>query len=165
MSAVFSDNSQAKILESANSFGLPTEVVNAENMLGLLDIYQPDFIVLAGYLKKIPQNVVKKFQNRIINIHPSLLPSFGGKGMYGHHVHKAVYQAGVKITGATVHFVNEVYDDGYIFMQESVSLSGNETVDEIATKVLAVEHELFPRALNCLINRNYDIHDNRVRLL
>lgn len=165
VSAVFSDNPNARILESAKAFGFSTELVSSLTMLALLEKYQPDYIVLAGYLKKIPRNVVEKFENKIINIHPSLLPSFGGKGMYGHHVHNAVYQSGVKITGATVHFVNEAYDDGYILMQDSVNLSGHESIEDIATKVLAIEHELFPRALNCLINKKYTIQDKRVRLL
>lgn len=133
-------------------------------MLEQLERINPDFIVLAGFLKKIPKEVVAAFPNRIVNIHPSLLPSFGGHGMYGMNVHRAVWRAGVKLSGATVHFVNDVYDDGAILLQESVSLLGSETAEQIAEKVLAVEHKLFPSALKLLVEGRFKYEQNKVIL-
>ncbi|KAF0139363.1 MAG: phosphoribosylglycinamide formyltransferase [Stygiobacter sp.] len=103
-----------------------------------------DLIVLAGFLKKIPDEFVDEFENKIINIHPALLPSYGGKGMYGLNVHKAVFEARDKISGATVHFVDKVYDNGKIIAQRSVNIEDVKSAEEIAARVLKIEHELLP---------------------
>ncbi|MEE9432127.1 MAG: formyltransferase family protein, partial [Melioribacteraceae bacterium] len=103
-----------------------------------------DLIVLAGFLKKIPNEFVSVFVNKIINIHPALLPKYGGKGMYGANVHKAVFEAQEKISGATVHFVNKIYDDGKIIEQRSVDITDVKSPTEIAERVLKIEHELLP---------------------
>jgi len=103
-----------------------------------------DLIVLAGFLKKIPDEFVDEFENKIINIHPALLPSYGGKGMYGLNVHKAVFEARDKISGATVHFVDKVYDNGKIISQRSVNIDDVKSAEEIAARVLKIEHELLP---------------------
>ncbi len=100
-------------------------------------------VVLAGFLLLIPQELIKKYSNRIINIHPSLLPKFGGKGMYGNHVHKAVKESGEKETGITIHLVNEQYDKGEILLQKKTELTGSESIEEIAQKVQQLEHEFF----------------------
>jgi phosphoribosylglycinamide formyltransferase-1 len=125
----------------------PSEAALAEAILQVLDRHHADFIVLAGYMKKIPAPVVQRYRNRIINIHPALLPAFGGAGMYGHHVHEAVIASGQKISGATVHLVDEEYDRGPIVMQKTIDLAPGETADSLAAKVLQIEHEIFPLTL------------------
>lgn len=104
-------------------------------------------IVLAGFLWLIPQELIKEYNNRIINIHPSLLPRFGGKGMYGKHVHAAVKQAGENETGITIHLVNEQYDKGEILLQKKTILTGAESVEEIASKVHSLEHQFFSETI------------------
>lgn len=121
-----------------------------------------DFIILAGYLKMIGRRIVENFENRIINIHPALLPSFGGKGMYGHHVHEAAFQRGVKLSGATVHLVNSEYDAGPIVMQESVDISAAASADEIAAMVLKIEHKIFPIAVKLLVEERLQVSGQRV---
>ena len=104
---------------------------------------RPDLIVLAGYLKKIPAQLIHQFPNRIVNIHPALLPKFGGKGMYGLYVHKAVKAAGEKESGITIHYVNEHYDEGEVLFQAKVELDSHDSPEEIARKVLALEHQSY----------------------
>jgi folate-dependent phosphoribosylglycinamide formyltransferase PurN len=109
-----------------------------------------DVIVLAGYLKLVPPEVVARYAGRILNIHPALLPSFGGKGMYGMNVHRAVIEAGVPESGATVHFVDERYDEGHILAQRTVPVQAGDTPEDLAARVLAVEHRLYPEAVDHL---------------
>ena len=154
---LISNNSDAGAMELARARHIPTqhlsqklfpsEAALASAILDLLDRLRVDFIVLAGYMKKIPAPVIQRYRNRIINIHPALLPAFGGAGMYGHRVHEAVIASGQKISGATVHLVDEEYDRGPIVIQKSVDLAPGETADSLAAKVLQVEHEIFPLAL------------------
>ena len=106
-----------------------------------------DFLVLAGFLKKIPINLIEKFPNRIVNIHPSLLPKFGGKGMYGNYVHDAVIQATEKKSGITIHFVNEEFDKGKIIAQFEIELTEKETVESLSNKIHVLEMEHFPLVL------------------
>lgn len=124
-----------------------SEEAMADTMLGVLEKNDVDFIALAGYLKKIPAPVIRQYRNRIVNIHPALLPSFGGEGMYGHRVHESVLASGEKISGATVHVVDEEYDRGPIVLQQTVVIAPDETPETLAAKVLKVEHEIFPLAL------------------
>lgn len=119
----------------------------ADAMIEILSEHGVEFIVLAGYLKLIPAAVVHAYRHRIVNIHPALLPSFGGAGMYGRHVHEAVIEAGVKVSGATVHVVDEDYDRGPIVMQQCVPVHESDTAATLAARVLDVEHRLFPLAL------------------
>ncbi len=121
-----------------------------------------DLIVLAGFLKKIPDELVDAFENKIINIHPALLPSFGGKGMYGMNVHKAVFESSAKWSGATVHFVNKIYDEGLIIAQRVVDISNVSSPDEIAQKVLNVEHELLPFVVQKISESKVVLKNNRV---
>jgi phosphoribosylglycinamide formyltransferase 1 len=109
-----------------------------------------DLIVLAGYLKLLPPDVVKRFDGRIINVHPALLPAFGGHGMYGNHVHRAVLESGAKVTGVTVHFVNDVYDTGRIIAQWPVPVFASDDVASLAARVLRVEHVLYPRVVDAV---------------
>ena len=106
-----------------------------------------DLILLAGFMKKIPVDIVKIYENKILNIHPSLLPDYGGKGFYGMNVHNAVFNSKDKFSGATVHYVNERYDKGPILIQKKIDVQDCNSPDEIATKVLKVEHEIFPEAV------------------
>jgi phosphoribosylglycinamide formyltransferase-1 len=125
----------------------PSEEALAEAMLNVLSLQRSELIVLAGYLKKIPLQVIRRYRNRIVNIHPALLPFFGGAGMYGHYVHEAVIASGMKVTGATVHLVDEEYDRGPIVMQKTIEIVQEDTPDSLAAKVLKIEHEIFPLAL------------------
>jgi phosphoribosylglycinamide formyltransferase-1 len=124
-----------------------SEEALADAILEVLEEKHTEFIVLSGYLKKIPAQVIRQYRNRVVNIHPALLPSFGGEGMYGHRVHEAVMRSGEKISGATVHLVDEEYDRGPIVLQKTVDIVPNDTPDSLAEKVLKIEHEIFPLAL------------------
>ncbi len=121
-----------------------------------------ELVVLAGFVKKVPDSVVRAYQNRMINVHPSLIPAFSGPGYYGKKVHQAVQRRGVKLTGATVHFVNEGMDEGPIILQEAVALTGTETLETIAEKVLKVEHQLLPEAVHLFVNKQLTVKDGRV---
>lgn len=147
--AVFSNNSNATVLEKAEKLDVPTvifskEELNSGKTLQIINDFQPDLIVLAGFLLKIPENLIESFPNRIVNIHPALLPKFGGKGMYGMHIHKAVVENNEKETGITIHYVNENYDEGNIIFQQSVALSETDTPESVAIKIHALEQENFP---------------------
>ena len=134
-------------------------------ILGELEDKKINFIILAGYLKLIGKQIVEKFANRIINIHPALLPSFGGKGMYGHHVHDAVFERGVKLSGASVHLVNTEYDAGPIVMQKSVEIDKAQSPEEIAAMVLKIEHEIFPEAVKLMVDNRLKVTGKRVEIL
>lgn len=106
-----------------------------------------DWVCLAGFLRILPREVLERFPNRVLNIHPSLLPKFGGKGMFGHHVHEAVLTAGETESGCTVHYVNEKYDDGAVILQRSCAVMPDDTPDTLADRVLKLEHQLYAEAL------------------
>jgi len=135
-----------------------------EDILNTLIKSEIDFIVLAGYLKLIGKQIVDRYSNKIINIHPALLPSFGGKGMYGHHVHDAVYKRGVKFSGVTVHLVNRDYDAGPIVIQKVVSVEDAISAEEIAGRVLKIEHEIFPQAVKLLVEDRLEVNGSRVTI-
>lgn len=146
---VISNRPDAGALERARRARVPTIVLreprDAGELLGVLqDI---DLVVLAGYLKLVPPAVVKRFRGRMINIHPALLPDFGGAGMYGHHVHEAVLASGARESGATVHFVDVEFDRGAIIAQERVPVKPSDTADTLAARVLEAEHRLLPRVV------------------
>lgn len=151
VAVVVSNRSDAKVLARASSLGVPTEIVQREQlhdagyMLPLLKKYRIGFIVLAGFLPLIPEYLTDAFEKRIINLHPSLLPKYGGKGMYGRHVHEAVKMAGDTETGITVHYVSTICDGGEIIRQVSVPVQPTDTVDDIAAKVHGLEMEYFPQ--------------------
>ena len=147
---VVSNKADAFALERARRLGVPTAVAvkadlnNQQFMMPLLQQFSVDFIVLAGFLPLVPSFLVEAFPRRIVNIHPSLLPKYGGKGMWGHHVHEAVKAAGEQETGITIHFVSNVCDGGDIIAQFHTSLSPDDSVDEIAEKVHSLEMKHFP---------------------
>lgn len=149
--AVFiTNNSQSGILAFADENSIPCLLIETEDLINpgeLIDTLSNEnieFIVLAGFLKKIPDEIVAMYRNRILNIHPALLPKHGGPGMYGRHVHQAVLDSGEKKSGITIHLVDEVYDHGKVIFQKVLDLQGNETVSELEMKIKALEHENFP---------------------
>lgn len=142
----------------------PTEEDYSRILLEKLRTYGADFIALAGFLKKIPTGVIEQFKKRIVNVHPSLLPAFGGPGMYGRRVHEAVIEYGVHWTGASVHLVEEVYDTGPIVLQEAVPVFPEDTPDEVAARVLAAEHRLLPEALRLFAHDRVTFEGRRVRI-
>jgi phosphoribosylglycinamide formyltransferase 1 len=122
-----------------------------------------DTIALAGYLRRLPAGVVAAFRQRILNTHPALLPSFGGKGMYGHHVHEAVLAYGAKVSGCTVHFVDEEYDTGPVILQRVVPVQDDDTAETLAARVLPEEHAAFVEALQLLAQERLEIKGRLVR--
>ncbi|OUW60472.1 MAG: hypothetical protein CBD58_04640 [bacterium TMED198] len=129
-----------------------TLAIDGQNLLDILIQHRADLLLLAGYLKLIPINVVDYFKNRMLNIHPSLLPKFGGKGFYGKRVHKAVIESNETQSGITIHFVNEKYDDGSILFQKKISIKGQRNALDLSKMILKIEHHYFPKviALFCL---------------
>jgi phosphoribosylglycinamide formyltransferase 1 len=151
--AVFTNNPNAKVIERANTFQIPTEIfskeeLNQSNFLQKLKHYNADLIVLAGFLLKMPESIIKSYPNHIINIHPALLPKYGGKGMYGMNVHKAVVENKEKETGITIHYVNENYDEGNIIFQKKVTLLVSDTPEVVAEKIHELEQQYFPAVID-----------------
>jgi len=169
---LISNNPEAGALVTASDYGIPVQVINKKDfasrtlfvdaMLSVLERHQVNFIALAGYMKKIPPEVIQKYENRILNIHPALLPSFGGKGMYGHFVHEAILETGCKISGVTVHLVDEHYDRGPIVAQRCVPVKENDNPDTLAARVLKEEHRLFAEALQFFAEERVEIKGRRV---
>lgn len=157
---VVSNKADAYALVRAERFDIPTTVVpkaelnNPDVMMPLMQRYDIQFIVLAGFLPLVPDYLIDAYPRRIINLHPALLPKFGGKGMWGHHVHEAVKAAGEKETGMTVHYVTPVCDGGEIIAQYRTTLSPNDTVDDIAEKEHQLEMEFFPKVVEEVLLRS-----------
>ena len=154
--AVFSNNEQAKVLERASKFDVPTSVfskadLNFDVVLNKLLEIQPDLIVLAGFLWKFPTHIIAQFPNKVINIHPALLPNYGGKGMYGMHVHNAVIANKETESGITIHFVNEEYDKGPVILQVKCKVDPSDTPETLAQKIHELEMENFPKAIEKLL--------------
>ncbi len=155
--AVISNNSASGVLALARSFNIPAFHISQrqfsdegsyrKKILETLSTFGVNFIVLAGYMKKLDAEIIRAYPQRIINIHPALLPKFGGAGMYGMNVHAAVIAAGEKESGATVHYVNEQYDDGGIIAQDRVTIVSTDTAESLASKVLTIEHRLLPEVV------------------
>jgi phosphoribosylglycinamide formyltransferase-1 len=169
--ALISNSASAGALETAREHGIPALHINrkqfsgedafVEKLLSVLEEHQTDVLALAGYLKIIPLPLIHRYSNRILNIHPALLPFFGGAGMYGHFVHEAVIASGMKVSGATVHFVNEEYDRGAILIQKTVNVTMGDTPEILAAKVLQIEHEIFPLAFKALAEKKITIEGNK----
>lgn len=154
--AVFTNNPNAKVLERAKNFQVPTEIFSKEELseskvLQRLNVIQPDLIVLAGFLLKLPKSMIESYPNTIINIHPALLPKYGGKGMYGMNVHKAVVENQEKETGITIHFVNENYDEGNVIFQKTVPLTATDSPEIVAEKIHELEQRYFPEVIENFI--------------
>jgi len=156
--AIFSDKADAYVLQRAQKLNIPafvfsnTELKDENGVSKMLDDLQINFIVLAGFLKLIPPHLTKKFENRIINIHPALLPKYGGKGLHGMFVHEMVKAAGEKETGITIHYVNENYDEGAIIFQAKVPVVKYDTPLSIAEKVHQLEYKYFPVVIEKLLS-------------
>lgn len=153
---VASNKADAGVLDHAQKFNVPTytftkEELNSGNVLLELEKQAIDFIVLAGFLALIPQTLVSIFSQRILNIHPSLLPHYGGKGMYGMHVHTAVKEQQESKSGITIHLVNEEFDKGKVLFQASTAIKADDTADQIQSKVLVVEHQYFSSVIESYI--------------
>jgi phosphoribosylglycinamide formyltransferase-1 len=158
VSLVISNKPDAMALTRAERLGVETLYVSNDDfarqpqkVIDALRSRNIDLVVLAGFMRKIHDEIVAAYPGRILNIHPSLLPAYGGKGMWGHHVHEAVIAAGEKRSGATVHLVSEQIDGGAIVMQGEVEVTANDTAQTLEAKVHAVEYELYPRAIHKLL--------------
>lgn len=167
---VFSNNENAGVLQRAKTFNINYSVIDQRKLdneeiydsalFDLLDDNGIDFIALAGYLKLIKPNLVKKYRNRITNIHPALLPSFGGKGFYGKKVHEAVLEAGCKVSGVTIHLVSEVYDKGPIISQATLPVLEDDTPESLAARILKIEHKIYPEALQLFAEGKVKVINN-----
>jgi phosphoribosylglycinamide formyltransferase-1 len=158
--AVFTNNPKAKVIERAHNLKVPNEIFSKtefyeSKFLQKLIFYKPDLIVLAGFLLKMPESIVETFSNKIINIHPALLPNYGGKGMYGMNVHRAVVENKEKETGITIHYVNENYDEGNIIFQKKVDLSITDTPEVVAEKIHELEQKYFPEIIEKIITSKF----------
>ena len=154
--AVFCNNPNAKVIERANNLKVETFVFSKEDLSGEIvlskvNVFKPDLIVLAGFLLKFPQNIIAAYPNKIINIHPALLPKYGGKGMYGMNVHRAVLENNESETGITIHYIDEHYDEGDIIFQKNISVTDCNSPEEIAAKIGKLEHEYFPQIIENLL--------------
>lgn len=153
---VLTNNPSAKVLERAKNHKIPArifsknELNNSEEFLQFIT-EEADYIILAGFLWLIPKHIVEQFPQKIINIHPALLPKYGGKGMYGMNIHQAIFENKEKETGITIHYVNEKYDDGSIIFQKSVELDVHDTPELIASKIHQLEYEFFPKVIESVI--------------
>lgn len=158
--AVFSNNAHAEVLEKAQKMGVNRFVFNNNQLTNSSDVLKqlvqlsPSLVVLAGFLKKIPQNIIEAFPNKIINIHPALLPKYGGKGMYGQYIHRAVVQNQESESGISIHYVNKNYDEGGLIFQAKCSLSENETPESLSKKVRVLEHTHYPLIIEKILNND-----------
>ncbi|MEO7503038.1 MAG: phosphoribosylglycinamide formyltransferase [Gemmatimonadaceae bacterium] len=155
---VASNREKCGALERARAAGIATKAFDATDdgtaLLKLLDDASADLVVLAGYLKHIPENVIREYHGRIINIHPGLLPDFGGPGMYGSRVHAAVLASGATSTGLTIHFVDDEYDHGPVIAQWRVRVKIDDTAESLAKRVLSAEHIVYPRVVDMVAALN-----------
>ena len=162
---VISNRKNAYGLQRAQDAEIKNLVIkNQDELLNTLKEEKIDFIVLAGYLAILGKDLIDTYQNKIINIHPSLIPSFCGPGMYGLHVHEAVLERGVKVSGATVHFVSEEVDGGPIIWQEAVSIADLDTPEDIQKRVLEVEHKILPEVVQWICDGKVVIEKGRVKI-
>lgn len=154
---VLSNNPNALVLERAKNLNVKAEYFTRQELLSpdgviktLLNV-NPDLIVLAGFLWKFPEHILQEFPDKVINIHPALLPKYGGKGMYGSYVHEAVVTAKEKQSGISIHYVNEEYDEGAIILQKTVNITSEDTPETLAGKIHKLEYEWFPKVIEELL--------------
>ena len=176
IAGVISNNRNAYALTRAEENGIPAVCVSPkdyetreifnEKLLDAVDSYEPDLVVLAGFLVVIPPKMIEKYRNRMINIHPSLIPSFCGKGYYGLKVHEAALARGVKVVGATVHFLDEGTDTGPIILQKAVEVEQGDTPEVLQRRVMEqAEWKILPRAIDLIANGKVKVVDNRTEIL
>ncbi len=159
---ILTENRNAYVLERAKNQNIKTIVFNLDELKGgivlsQLKSQQIDFIVLAGFLKLFPAEIIDEFPNRIVNIHPALLPKYGGKGMYGEKVHKAVIESGDRESGISIHFVNKNYDEGNIIFQAKCIVTENDTAESLAQKIHALEYQHYPHIIENCLEGKYNI--------
>jgi phosphoribosylglycinamide formyltransferase-1 len=158
ITAVLTNKNDAKVIERCNRLNINALYFNrhafykTDCVLDILKNMEPDLIILAGFLLKVPEKLVQNFPNKIVNIHPALLPKYGGKGMYGMNVHNAVKTNNEQETGITIHYVNENYDEGAIIKQVKTKISTTDSATDIAHKVHELEYEHFPKVINSLLH-------------
>lgn len=158
VAALFCNKADAKVIDRMKPFGVPVHVVSKAELnneaffLPLIGQYEPSFIVLAGFLLLVPHYLVQHYPGRIINIHPALLPKFGGKGMYGHHVHEAVLAAREQEHGITIHRVNERFDEGEVLFQQRFTVAAEDDLASVSQKIAALEMKHFPEVIEQLLN-------------
>lgn len=156
---VFSDRENAYVLQRANNLNLKSEYFNyintsPEELMEKLKKHKITHIILAGYLRLVPSIIIKSFKDKILNIHPSLLPKYGGKGFYGEHVHKSVLESNEKESGITIHLVNEKYDEGKVLFQKSIQVSESDDIHSLSSKIHALEYKYYPQIIeNYLLNQ------------
>jgi phosphoribosylglycinamide formyltransferase-1 len=153
---IVTNNPKAGVIQLAKENGIDVLLINkaifdSAVFLDTLERYKPSLLVLAGFLWRVPAYLIEAFPKQIINIHPALLPKYGGKGMYGHHVHEAVIANAEKQSGITIHMVNEEYDEGTILLQKTVDIAPTDTAQTLASKVLALEHEWYVQVIRNLL--------------
>lgn len=176
VAVVIGTRRDAPALERARNAGVPAVVHSprkyegdaaayGEALLATLRRYAVDLICLAGYMRLLPPSVVESYRGRIMNIHPALLPLFGGRGMYGEHVHRAVLESGMKVSGCTVHFVDEQYDAGPIVLQRTVPVLEDDTPQTLAARVLEQEHRAYAEAIRLFAEGRLQLEGRRVRVL
>ena len=154
--AVFTNKADAQVVQRAEKYQVPSQVFTKNDLetgkvLQKINAIQPDLIVLAGFLLKFPESIVAEYPDKIINIHPALLPKYGGKGMYGMHVHRAVVENKESKTGITIHYVNENYDEGNIIFQKEVTVLISDTPEVVAAKIHELEQDHFPVVIEKLL--------------
>ena len=160
IASIITNNKAAGVIERAKRFNIPFHIYNntfwktGDEIIKTLKSEKIDFIVLAGFLLLVPQSLTKAYPNKIFNIHPALLPKFGGKGMYGMHVHKAVKKATETTSGITIHYVNEIYDKGEIISQIACPIAPTDSPEDIARKVQQLEHENYPKVIGDVIRKS-----------
>lgn len=163
---VVSSRKKAYGLERAKKAGIKAEWIKDDDLLiERLQEENIELIVLAGYLAIVSERLIELYKNKMINIHPSLIPSFCGPGFYGLHVHEAALKRGVKVSGATVHFVSEVVDGGPIILQEAVDISDLNNAEDIQARILEIEHRILPKAVGLFADNRIKIEDERVKIL
>ncbi|ABR47144.1 phosphoribosylglycinamide formyltransferase [Alkaliphilus metalliredigens QYMF] len=171
---VVSSQEDAYGLQRARKYNIPTVVLSKkryasaeereQRLLDLLEEHSIDLMVLAGYLAMVPRRIVERYENRMMNIHPSLLPSFSGKGYYGIKVHEEALDRGVKVTGATVHFVNEITDGGPIILQKTIEVNFEDDALTLQKRVLEIEHEILPKAVKLFAEGKIEVINNKVKI-
>lgn len=171
---IVSNQAKAGVLDFAKKNAIPHAHISSENfpskdefykqLFLLLDTHQVQFIVLAGYMKKIGTPLIRKYPDKILNIHPALLPSFGGKGMYGMAVHEAVIKYGAKVSGITIHLVDEEYDHGAIVMQKCLEVFPNDTPESLGKRVQQLEYDTYWKAIQLFAENRIAIHDRKVMI-
>ena len=168
---LISNNPKSGAVKFAKKNNINFKIINVERYKNInqvyenvLNIYNPDLILLAGFLKKIPKKIINLYKNKIMNIHPSLLPKYGGKGFFGIKVHQAVIASKDKFTGVTIHFVNEKYDEGPIILQEKVTVLNNDDQYSLSERVLKKEYSTYLKAVNLFCNDKIIITDKEVIL-